>query len=240
MVSCYVGYLDTLKLFLFLEDEFLMTTGVSILYFLFFQLLSLPLHCDHNNGQIKGSVTWAIALLKYTSATSPVYNGPSTNSPLFVCAQKWTILVHFFRTSLWKFIFLHVARFSCCTLFMLHLFYTAAFPCCTFLRSNVFMLHFFSSCTLFMNCSISCCTFTSYNVFVLHSSPVAIFACCNFFLLQFVHFALFPEVLPRSPQTSTMESVAVFPCCTFCSCWIHVALFFLSIALFSCCTCLKR
>ena len=132
-----------------------------------------------------------------------------------VCALKCTILVYFFRTLLWEFIFLHVARFSCCTLFMLHFFHTAPSPCCTFLFSNVFMLHFFSSCTLFMNCSISCCTFTSYNVFVLRSSTVALFAYCNFLLLQFVHFGLFPEVLPGSPQTSTMESVALFQCCIF-------------------------
>ena len=59
-----------------------------------------------------------------------------------------------------------------------------------------------------MNCFISCCTFTSYNVFVLHSSPLALFAYCNFSLLHFVHFALFPEVLPGSPHTSTMERCA--------------------------------
>ena len=107
-----------------------------------------------------------------------------------------------------------------------------------------------------MNCFISCCTFTRYNVFVLHSSPLALFAYCNFFLLHFVHFALFPEVLPGSPHTSTMEwcatiiTKAVKHCCKVlhlrCS-WgsgyasaifmlhfFHVAPF--HVALFSCCT----
>ena len=43
---------------------------------------------------------------------------------------------------------------------------------------------------------------------VLHSSPVALFACCKFFQLHFVHVALFPEVQPGTPQTSMMESFA--------------------------------
>ena len=77
----------------------------------------------------------------------------------------------------------HVALFSYCTISMLH-FYAVIFPCCTF----------FSSCSLFIYCTISCCAFIRCNVFVLHSSPVALFACCNFFLLYFVHVALFPEV----------------------------------------------
>ena len=173
-----------------------------------------------------------------------------------VCALKCTILVYFFRTLLWEFIFLHVARFSCCTLFMLHFFHTAPFPCCTFLCSNFFMLHFFSCCTLIMNCFISYCTFTRYNVFVLHSSHVALFACCNFFLLHFVHFALFPEVLPGSPQPSTMERFAtvitkvVKLCCKVLHLrcfWdsgyasvifmLHLSmLHFFSVALFPCCT----
>ena len=138
----------------------------------------------------------------------PVYISPSTNGPLSVCAPKCTILVHFFHNSLWQFIFLQVARFSCCPLFMLHFVHTAPFPCCTFLYSNVFMLHFFSCCTLFKNCPVSCCTFTRYNVFILYSSPVALFACCTSFQLHFVHFAIFPEVLQESPQTSKIERFA--------------------------------
>ena len=99
-------------------------------------------------------------------------------------ALKCTILVHFFRTSLWQFIFFHVALFPYCTICMLH------FCVC----SNVFMLYFFSCYTPFISCSISYCTFTCYNVFVLHSSHVALFPCCKFFLLHFVHFVLLPEV----------------------------------------------
>ena len=90
---------------------------------------------------------------------------------------------------------------------LLHSFHVAPFPCCTFSWSNIFMLHSFYFMDYFMLClqcfrfrffSISYCT---CNVFVLHSSLVPLFACCKFFLLHFVHFALFPEVWSWSPQT---------------------------------------
>ena len=85
-----------------------------------------------------------------------------------------TILVHFFRISLLKFIFFHAALFSCCTF-------------CVVIFSSCIL----SSCfTLFRYCSISCFTFTRCNVLVLHSAPVALFACCNFFLQHFVHVVL--------------------------------------------------
>ena len=134
---------------------------------------------------------------------------------------------------------------------MLHLLHTPPFPCCVFLRSNVFILTFFSCYTLFMHCSISCCTFTRCNVFVLHSSPVALLACCNFFLFHFVHFALFPEVKPGAPQASRMKNFAAIinkavkhcfkPLHLWCSqgsCYTSIfsMSYFFHVALFSCCT----
>ena len=90
--------------------------------------------------------------------------------------------------------------------FMLHFFRTEPFHCCTFLCSNLFMFHFFSYCTLFTYCNILYCTFTCRNVFVLHFSLLTLFARCNFFLLHFLHFALFPEVKPGPQKISKMES----------------------------------
>ena len=84
------------------------------------------------------------------------------------------------------FFMLHFFRY--CTLFMLHFFHMAPFACSTF------CVVIFSCCTLFMYCTIWCCTFTRCNVFVFDSSPVALCACCNYFLLQFVHIPLIPEV----------------------------------------------
>ena len=107
----------------------------------------------------------------------------STGGPLSVCALKCNIPVHFFCTSLWQFLFLHVALFSYC----------APCPCCTFLCSNVFMLHFFSSCTLFRNCSISFYTFTSYNVFVLQ------FRILQFFPVALCSLCTIPRIVARIP-----------------------------------------
>ena len=83
--------------------------------------------------------------------------------------------------SLWQFIFFHVPLFSCYAFFGVSLFLCIAL-------FHVALFH---------------------NVFVLHFSPVAlIVACCNFFLLPFLHVVLFPEVKPGLPQTSKMESFA--------------------------------
>ena len=98
-------------------------------------------------------------------------------------------------------LYFHVAFFSDYTLFTLHFFHTALFSCCTFLCSNLFMLHFFLCCTF----TISYCTFTRCNVFALHSSQLHSF---NFFLLHFVHGALFSGVYTVLLQTSKMESFA--------------------------------
>ena len=127
------------------------------------------------------------SMLPVFSDKRPVYKGPSTDGPLSVCALLWTILVQFFRTLLWHFIFFRVALFSCCTFLILHYFYVALFwvvifSCCIF-----FVLHLFSCSTLFMHCTISGCTFTRCNVFVLHYSPVARF---TFILLHFFPVAL--------------------------------------------------
>ena len=133
----------------------------------------------------------------------PVYNGPLMGSPLSGCALQCTILVHFFRISLSKFIFFHAALFSRCTFINI-----APFPCCIFCVVIFFMLYFFSCCSLFMYCTISCCTFTRCNNFVLYTSFVALFACCNFFLLHFAHIALFPKVQPGPPQTFKIKRFA--------------------------------
>ena len=69
--------------------------------------------------------------------------------------------------------FFHVA------LFILHHFHVALF----FVWISFFRL--------FMYFTISCCTFTPCNVFVLHSSPVALFAFCDFFLLHLFMFHYF-------------------------------------------------
>ena len=82
---------------------------------------------------------------------------------------------------------------------MLHFFHTAhhvhvarfcvvMFSCCTFFRVALFLgialFHFILlQVTMFSFCNSGF---------------------CNFFLLHFVHYALFPELLPGSPQTSTM------------------------------------
>ena len=147
----------------------------------------------------------------------PVYNGPSTDDPLLVCALQWIILVplffqyftfvtffmsHFFT----RYIF-HVAFFSCCTLFVLHFGQVALFPCCIFCMlhfscCNFPVLHFFHaaliSCFTFFNViPFFCCT-----SLVGHSFYVALFSCfiffrvascCTFLLLNSFLVALFPQ-----------------------------------------------
>ena len=122
-----------------------------------------------------------------------MHHGPSTDLPLFVCV----------RISLWKFVFFHVALFSCCTVFILHHFLVAVFC------SNLLMLHFFPCCTHFMYCALFHVALLHVGLFsfcillLLHSPHVA-----TFFLLHFVHVALYSEVWPGPPQTSKMESFA--------------------------------
>ena len=115
--------------------------------------------------------------------TRPVYNGPSTDGPLSVCAVKCNILVHFFRTSLWQFKFLYVTRFSCCTLFMLHFFilfhfHVAIFFSC-FHVELFFVLHSFYELLYFM---------LHFNT--LQCFRFAFFSCCTLRMLQFFLIAL--------------------------------------------------
>ena len=89
------------------------------------------------------------------------------------------LLVHFFRISLWQFIFLHVALFSCCTFFTLHFFHLALFcvvifSCCTFLRVALFLcIALFHVALLLVQCFrfafFFCCTLR-----MLQSFPVAL------------------------------------------------------------------
>ena len=89
---------------------------------------------------------------------------------------------------------------------MLHCFYTASFPCCSFLQQSSHVALFSVLYSFYVLCIISCCTFTvglfSFCILLLlHSPHVA-----TFFLLHFVHVALYSEVWPGPPQTSKMES----------------------------------
>ena len=123
--------------------------------------------------------------------------------------------------------------FSSYTLFTLHFFHTALFSCCTFLCSNLFMLHFFF--VLHFHYLIYC-TFTRCNVFALHSSQLHSF---NFFLLHFVHGALFSGVYTVLPQTSKMESFAtiihkaVKSCCKLSVPGTH---YYFHVAFLPCCS----
>ena len=102
-----------------------------------------------------------------------MYNGPSTDSPLSVCALCFTILVYFFGISLWQFIYLNVALFygalySCCTFFILHHFHIALFcvvifSCWTFFRVTLFLYIVLFHVVLllvaiFLFCIPLCCT----------------------------------------------------------------------------------
>ena len=107
--------------------------------------------------------------------------------------------MYFFRISLYKVIFFHVALFSCCTVFILRYFHVVLFCVIIFSCGTFFVLHSFICCT------ISCCTFTRCSVFVLYFL-VALFACCNFFLLHYFHDAIFPEVQTGSSQITKMAS----------------------------------
>ena len=100
------------------------------------------------------------------------------------------------------------------------------------------MLHLFVCSTLFMLHLFSCC-------FMFHSFPVALFTCCNHFVLHFFRVALFQIVLF---SCCTFFRVALLSCCTFfilhlflyctllildLSSWCNVAFF--RVLSFSCC-----
>ena len=102
----------------------------------------------------------------------PVYKGPSTDSPLSVCAQCVYMLL-----------FLHVALVSCCTFCILHhfnvaLFCVVIFSCCNFL-----------CVTLFIYCTISCCPrklqcfrFAFFSCYALRM--LKLFSCSTLFILH--------------------------------------------------------
>ena len=115
----------------------------------------------------------------------PVYNGPSTDGPLSVYAPYCTILKHFFRISLWQFIFFHVALFSCRTFFILHHFHVSLicvdiFPCCTFFRLALFLC-----IALFHGALLQVAMFSFCILLLLDSSHIAIFSYCTFFMLHY-------------------------------------------------------
>ena len=110
----------------------------------------------------------------------PVYNGPSTNGPLPICALLCTILVHFFRISLCQFVFFHVALFPYCALFMLDFFHMAPFAC-----YNVCIV-IFSCCTFFRVGLLLCIAL--FDVALLHGAMISFFI---LLLLQSAHVAIF-------------------------------------------------
>ena len=121
----------------------------------------------------------------YLDPKTPVYNDPSTDVPLSVCALQCTILGQFFfHVSLWQFILFHLVLFSCYTLFILKCFHAAPFPCWFFCVVIFFMQHYFHI-VLF-----PCCT-----LFILHNFHLYLFSSYTLFMLHFVDIAQFSFVL---------------------------------------------
>lgn len=90
--------------------------------------------------------------------------------------------------------------FPFCTFFILHYFHVARF-----LSSNLFMLPFFRL-ALFLRFALFHCALLQAAVFSFCILPIAaLFACCNFFVLHFIHVALILEVYPGLSETSKME-----------------------------------
>ena len=147
--------------------------------------------------------------------------------------------------------FFHVALFTCCHLFMMHLFFefhffqNALYSYCTIFCPVLFWYFiFFSWCTvvLFLNFTFLCCYMLHLaapyccSSFKLHYFYVLFFSCHSVFIMNFFCGALF--------SSRTVFCVAMFSCCTFCALFsyctfFHVAPFSLcissSVALFLCC-----
>ena len=136
---------------------------------------------------------------------------------IFHCGNLYFHVAFFFKLHSF-----HVALFSYCTIFMLHFFVQQSFYVALF-----FVLHFHY---------LIYCTFTRCNVFALHSSQLHSF---NFFLLHFVHGALFSGVYTVLPQTSKMESFAtiinkaVKSCCKLSVPGTH---YYFHVAFLPCCS----
>ena len=140
----------------------------------------------------------------------PVYNGPSTDSPLSICALYCTIFVNFFLHISLLLPF-HVALFLCCTLFMSHL-----FSCCTAFMWTLFMLYLFrvvhfscSTCSMshFFHVELfSCCTVLMLHLFVCFTPfMLRLFSCC--LKLHSVHVALFRHSGQQLYQKETPQQV---------------------------------
>ena len=136
----------------------------------------------------------------------PVYNGPSRDSSLSVCALQCTILVQFFRISLWQFIFFHAALFFRCTFFKLHHFYVALFcvvifSCCPFFRVALFyVLHYFMLHFYTLQCFRS--------AYLLHFFNAALFACSTLFMLHIFYIGKYWEWTKdrKHNQRTTLQS----------------------------------
>ena len=153
-------------------------------FFFILKILNEFLSDAENVSSLKSDKNWGLVkiYLPYChiciQINIPVYNGPSSDGPLSVRALWCTILVHFFRISLWQFIFFHVALFSYS---IIH----------TFLCKNLFMVHFFSMlhsfCVLhnfmlhFHTLQFFRFVFFSFFTFcMLQFFPVTLFPCCTF------------------------------------------------------------
>ena len=106
-----------------------------------------------------------------------VYNGPSTDVPLIVCALFLCTFYVFHRGNL--------------HFFMLYFSYVALLPCFTsFFCSNFFMMHFFRValflCIAIFHVALLYVTMFSFCILLLlHYSHAAIFPCCNLLMLNY-------------------------------------------------------
>ena len=129
-----------------------------------------------------------------------MYNGPSADGPLSICALYCTFLsifhyCHFFHVALFR----DALLFSCCMFFMLNylilqLSCVALFSCCILFRfplfsyCTIFMLLFFAFHSFYV-ALFSCCIFSCSTFFVFRFSRVVSF--CTLFMLYSFRFALF-------------------------------------------------
>ena len=98
-------------------------------------------------------------------------------------------LVHFFRISLWQFIYFHVALFPYCALFMLDFFHMAPFAgydfsIVIFSCYTVFRVAFFLYITLLDVVILHVVMFSFFILLLLHSAHVAIFSSFSLFIFH--------------------------------------------------------
>ena len=119
---------------------------------------------------------------------------------IFYCDNLHFFVLHFFQFTL----------FSCFILFTLHHFYVALFCGLNFSCWTISTLFLFyvALCILFVLHSFYVLHYFMLHFYTLQSVRFAYFSCCFLRMVHFVHVALFPEVQPRLPQISNMDSFA--------------------------------